>query len=173
MRTFLASLFVFVCSLLLSTNTEAQINRANLNGTVTDPSGGSVPNAKVVVAHHYRVGCPPFIARKQASVNEINVSFEGRLEAILPAFQRGQDHRLPYDPAAPIPIQVEQSFVSSLSHLGTETIDSFVLHGPAQRSGLRPGTLRRTGRKSSPRPCRSAAGKRSPAPAQQRCSTLL
>src|SRR5947207_1981694 len=49
MRTFLASLFVFVCSLLLSTNTEAQINRANLNGTVTDPSGGSVPNAKVVV----------------------------------------------------------------------------------------------------------------------------
>src|SRR2546429_5760263 len=28
---------------------EAQINRANLNGTVTDPSGGSVPNAKVVV----------------------------------------------------------------------------------------------------------------------------
>src|SRR2546428_11231867 len=49
MRTFLACVFVFVCSLLLSTNTEAQINRANLNGTVTDPSGGSVPNAKVVV----------------------------------------------------------------------------------------------------------------------------
>ena len=28
----------------------AQINRANLNGTVTDPSGASVPNAKVVIA---------------------------------------------------------------------------------------------------------------------------
>jgi diketogulonate reductase-like aldo/keto reductase len=51
-------------------------------------------------------------------------------------FQRGQDHRLPYDPAAPIPIQVELSFASSLSHLGTETIDSYLLHGPAQRSGL-------------------------------------
>src|SRR5258708_40097269 len=51
-------------------------------------------------------------------------------------FPRGQDHRLPYDPAAPIPIQVEQSFASSLAHLGTETIDSYMLHGPAQRSGL-------------------------------------
>src|SRR5947207_1939857 len=32
--------------------------------------------------------------------------------------RRGQDHRLPYDPQAPIPIQVEQSFTSSLEHLG-------------------------------------------------------
>jgi diketogulonate reductase-like aldo/keto reductase len=51
-------------------------------------------------------------------------------------FQRGQGHRLPYDPAAPIAGQVEQSFASSLSHLGTQTIDSYVLHGPSQRSGL-------------------------------------
>jgi diketogulonate reductase-like aldo/keto reductase len=48
----------------------------------------------------------------------------------------GQDHRLPYDPAAPIPVQVEQSFASSHAHLGAETIDSFVLHGPTQRVGL-------------------------------------
>src|SRR5262245_45590203 len=45
-------------------------------------------------------------------------------------FQRGQDHRLPYDPKAPIATQVEQSFASSLEHLGTDRIDSFVLHGP-------------------------------------------
>jgi diketogulonate reductase-like aldo/keto reductase len=51
-------------------------------------------------------------------------------------FRRGQDHRLPYDAAAPVAVQVEQSFASSLSHLGTETIDSYVLHGPTQRSGL-------------------------------------
>ena len=51
-------------------------------------------------------------------------------------FQRGQDHRLPYDPKAPIAIQVEQSLASSLAHLGTETIDSFLLHGPTQRDGL-------------------------------------
>src|SRR5205807_532609 len=32
----------------------------------------------------------------------------------------GQDHRLPYDPEAPVPAQVEQSFASSLEHLRTE-----------------------------------------------------
>ena len=53
-------------------------------------------------------------------------------------FRPGQDHRLPYDPDAPIPIQVEQSFVSSLEHLGTEIIDSYVLHGPTQSVGLAP-----------------------------------
>ncbi len=51
-------------------------------------------------------------------------------------FRGGQDHRLPYDPAAPVSMQVEQSFDSSLQHLGTEFIDSYVLHGPTQRVGL-------------------------------------
>ena len=51
-------------------------------------------------------------------------------------FRSGQDHRLPYDPAASIATQVEQSFASSLEHLGTEFIDSYVLHGPTQRIGL-------------------------------------
>ena len=50
--------------------------------------------------------------------------------------QRGQDHRLPYDPKAAITIQVEQSFASSLEHLGVQRIDSFVLHGPTLRRGL-------------------------------------
>ncbi len=51
-------------------------------------------------------------------------------------FRPGQDHRLPYDPHAPIRVQVEQSFARSLEHLGTERIDSYVLHGPTQRVGL-------------------------------------
>ncbi len=51
-------------------------------------------------------------------------------------YQRGQDDRLPYDPEASIPTQVEQSFASSLEHLGTERIDSYLLHGPTQRIGL-------------------------------------
>ena len=53
-------------------------------------------------------------------------------------FRRGQDHRLPYDPEAPIPIQVEQSFASSLKHLGVERVDSYLLHGPASSAGLTP-----------------------------------
>ena len=48
-------------------------------------------------------------------------------------FQRGQDHRLPYDPEAPIATQVAQSFANSLEHLGTDRIDSYVLHGPTHR----------------------------------------
>ena len=53
-------------------------------------------------------------------------------------FRSGQDHRLPYDADAPIPIQVEQSFVNSLRHLRTDRIDSYLLHGPTQRNGLAP-----------------------------------
>jgi len=46
-------------------------------------------------------------------------------------YRPGQDHRLPYDPAARLSVQVAQSMASSLEHLGTDHIDSYVLHGPA------------------------------------------
>jgi diketogulonate reductase-like aldo/keto reductase len=49
-------------------------------------------------------------------------------------YQRGQDHRLPYDPGASFAIQVAQSVASSLEHLGTEYVDSYVLHGPSSGS---------------------------------------
>jgi diketogulonate reductase-like aldo/keto reductase len=49
-------------------------------------------------------------------------------------YQEGQDHRLPYDPAATLSVQVAQSMASSLEHLGTDHVDSFVLHGPASHS---------------------------------------
>jgi diketogulonate reductase-like aldo/keto reductase len=45
-------------------------------------------------------------------------------------YQPGQDHRLPYDPAASLSVQVAQSMASSLEHLGTDHVDSYVLHGP-------------------------------------------
>lgn len=53
-------------------------------------------------------------------------------------FRRGQDHRLPYDPGAQVPIQVEQSFTSSLGHLGVERVDAYLLHGPTSSVGLTP-----------------------------------
>ena len=46
-------------------------------------------------------------------------------------YQSGQDHRLPYDPDAGLSVQVAQSLASSLEHLGTDYVDSYVLHGPA------------------------------------------
>jgi diketogulonate reductase-like aldo/keto reductase len=51
-------------------------------------------------------------------------------------FRRGQDHRLPYDPQAPIATQVVQSFESSLDNLRLKALDSYLLHGPSQRVGL-------------------------------------
>ena len=45
-------------------------------------------------------------------------------------YQPGQDHRLPYDPEASLSVQVAQSMASSLDHLGTDYLDSYVLHGP-------------------------------------------
>jgi len=48
----------------------------------------------------------------------------------------GQDHRTPYDPSADLTTQVRQSFDSSLTHLGTSYLDSYVLHAPFQRRGL-------------------------------------
>ena len=46
-------------------------------------------------------------------------------------YQRGQDHRLPYDPSASLFEQVAQSLAGSLEHLDCDAVDSFVLHGPS------------------------------------------
>ena len=51
----------------------------------------------------------------------------------------GQDHRLPYEPRAPLGEQVAQSIASSLVHLHTSYLDSFVLHGPSAASYLTDG----------------------------------
>jgi diketogulonate reductase-like aldo/keto reductase len=48
----------------------------------------------------------------------------------------GQDHRFPYDARAATAEQVTQSFASSLEHLGTDYVDSYVLHGPSHSQGL-------------------------------------
>jgi diketogulonate reductase-like aldo/keto reductase len=48
----------------------------------------------------------------------------------------GQDHRTPYDPSADLTTQVAQSFNSSLEHLHTDYLDSYVLHAPMSRRGL-------------------------------------
>ena len=48
----------------------------------------------------------------------------------------GQGGQPPYDPSAAIKIQVRQSFDSSLIHLGTDYVDSYVLHAPYSRRGF-------------------------------------
>lgn len=48
----------------------------------------------------------------------------------------GQGGSTPYDAAADPATQVRQSFGSSLAHLGTDYVDSYVLHSPYSRRGL-------------------------------------
>lgn len=43
---------------------------------------------------------------------------------------------MPYDQSADLTTQVQQSFESSLQHLHTDYLDSYVLHGPYSRWGL-------------------------------------
>jgi diketogulonate reductase-like aldo/keto reductase len=48
----------------------------------------------------------------------------------------GQGGRTPYDASADLTTQVRQSFDSSLDHLHTDHVDSYVLHAPFSRRGL-------------------------------------
>lgn len=47
-----------------------------------------------------------------------------------------QDNRVPYDPTASLTEQVNTSFKSSLEHLQTDYVDSYLLHGPYGWPGL-------------------------------------
>jgi diketogulonate reductase-like aldo/keto reductase len=51
-------------------------------------------------------------------------------------YARAQDHRLPYNAKAPFGEQLRQSHQSSLEHLKTTYLDSYVLHGPYSGDGL-------------------------------------
>ena len=102
-------------------------------GPATRASGASTPPTSAAITTRPRSGRP---SRRRSRA----AWWPGRTCSCRPSSPSGagQDHRLPYDPEAPIAVQVEQSFASSLEHLGTEVIDSYLLHGPTQRSGLAP-----------------------------------
>ncbi len=48
----------------------------------------------------------------------------------------GHDHRVPYERDADLHTQVQQSFASSLKNLKTDSVDSYLLHGPYSYPGL-------------------------------------
>jgi diketogulonate reductase-like aldo/keto reductase len=73
-----------------------------------------------------------------AAIRECTVSRDELFLQTKFTFRGGQDHRLPYEPGAAIAVQVEQSFASSLAHLGVDVIDSYLLHGPSRGDGLGP-----------------------------------
>jgi diketogulonate reductase-like aldo/keto reductase len=78
------------------------------------------------------VGAALMQAMRSAEVSRAELFLQSKF-----TFLSGQDERLPYERSAPVERQVAQSFESSLAHLGTDYLDSYVLHGPSSRSGLR------------------------------------
>ncbi len=83
--------------------------------------------------HYFEVGTGAAVA---AAIDAGEVSRQELFLQTKFTYMRGQDHRLPYDPAEPLGEQVKQSFASSLEHLRCDYLDSYVLHGPAQRRGF-------------------------------------
>jgi diketogulonate reductase-like aldo/keto reductase len=88
--------------------------------------------------HYYEAGVGLGIAR---AITDGLVRREDLFLQTKFTYAGGQDHRLPYDPAADLTTQVQQSFASSLDHLKLETLDAYLLHGPSRRVGLGPEDL--------------------------------
>jgi diketogulonate reductase-like aldo/keto reductase len=82
--------------------------------------------------HYFEVGVGQGLAAayREGVVTRADVFLQTKF-----TYRTGQDHRLPYDPAAILADQVAQSMASSLEHLGTDYVDSYVLHGPASGYG--------------------------------------
>jgi len=83
--------------------------------------------------HYHEQGVGEGLARAygEGIVNRSDIFLQTKF-----TYERGQDHRLPYESDASVDEQVRQSLESSLEHLDTEYIESLVLHGPSSRDGL-------------------------------------
>lgn len=82
--------------------------------------------------HYFEAGVGEGLASAYRSgvVNRVDLFLQTKF-----TYLNGQDQRLPYDPNARLSDQVVQSLSSSLQHLGTDFIDSYVLHGPSSPYG--------------------------------------
>ena len=83
--------------------------------------------------HYYEAGIGKALQQALSKNNKQRSDFFLQTKFTYAA---SQDHRLPYDPKADYTTQVRQSFESSLEHLNTTYVDSYILHGPASSRGL-------------------------------------
>jgi diketogulonate reductase-like aldo/keto reductase len=83
--------------------------------------------------HYYEAGVGKAVHKALSKNNKQRSDFFLQTKFTYAA---GQDHRLPYDPNTDFATQVRQSFESSLDHLDTTYVDSYILHGPASSQGL-------------------------------------
>ena len=58
---------------------------------IEDAVGARADDAEIGVAHHDGIGGAPFVAGEEAGVDVIDVGLERRMQAVFPAFERGED----------------------------------------------------------------------------------
>lgn len=78
----------------------------------------------------------PLVGEALLKLKEQGISRESLFLQTKFTSPNSQDHRIPYDPRADIATQVTTSFQSSLIHLNTDYVDSYLLHGPYSRGNL-------------------------------------
>lgn len=93
----------------------------------------AIDTANQIIHYHEALVGEALLALRQEGVNREDLFLQTKFTPV-----NGQDHRTPYDASADLTTQVNQSFASSLEHLHTDYIDSYVLHGPYSRWGLGP-----------------------------------
>ncbi|OFZ51763.1 MAG: hypothetical protein A2381_18455 [Bdellovibrionales bacterium RIFOXYB1_FULL_37_110] len=78
--------------------------------------------------HYYEkgVGEALVFAQENFGINRKDIFLQTKF-----TYLNFQDDRLPYSKQARVTLQVQQSFESSLEHLQTNYIDSYLLHGPS------------------------------------------
>lgn len=93
----------------------------------------AIDTANQLIHYQEKLVGDALLALQQKGVKRESLFLQTKFTSV-----HGQDHRTPYDASADLATQVRQSFASSLEHLHTDYLDSYVLHGPYYRRGLAP-----------------------------------
>lgn len=109
---------------------------AKLVETAVDAGFRSIDTANQLIHYDEALVGEALLALKQKGIGRESLFLQTKFTSV-----NGQDARTPYDAKANLTTQVNQSMVSSLKHLHTDYLDSYVLHGPYSRQGLTPQDL--------------------------------
>ena len=109
---------------------EAQTEDCVLRALKTGYRGIDTANQR---KHYYEEGVGHAL---ESAYSQLGISRTDLFLQTKFTYPRGQDHRKPYDEQASHSKQVQQSCSSSLQHLHTDYLDSYILHGPHTNQGL-------------------------------------
>ncbi|MFA6208649.1 MAG: aldo/keto reductase [Candidatus Obscuribacterales bacterium] len=109
---------------------------AKLVEAAVDAGFRSIDTANQLIHYDEALVGEALLALQQKGIDRQSLFLQTKFTSV-----NGQDSRTPYDAKANLTTQVNQSMASSLKHLHTDYIDSYVLHGPYSRQGITPQDL--------------------------------